>query len=163
MFFKRNSNNGLSLVEVLIATSIILAFFLALITVYNSYLKLAKTNINSVKAIFLAEEGIEAIKILRDSSWSNEIVPLTSGTNYYLAFTGGRWDTTTSNIYIDANFERKLSFSNVNRDAVTDDIVTSGGILDPNTRLLTVTVSWNNRGATSTKVLSTYITNLFSN
>ncbi len=158
---KRLRTRGLTLVEVLVSTSIILVFFLALVTVYNTYLKLARANIDSVKAVFLAEEGIEAMKILRDSSWTNKIIPLVTGTNYYLVFNNGMWTTNTTNTYIDSTFERKINIHPVSRNSSTDEIVTSGGVNDPNTKLLTVTVSWNNRGATTSKAISTYITNLF--
>ncbi len=152
---------GLTLVEVLVSTSIILVFFLALVTVYNTYLKLARANIDTVKAVFLAEEGIEVMKILRDSSWANKITPLVTGTNYYLVFNSGTWTTNTTNIFIDGTFERKINMHPVNRNTSTDEIVTSGGVDDPNTKLVTVTVSWSNRGATTSKAISTYITNLF--
>jgi len=165
MFSRKNIflSKGLSLVEVVIATSIILVFFMALVGVYNTYIQRVRANIDTVKAIYLTEEGIEAVKFLRDSGWTANITPLTIGSNYYLNFSGGMWKTTTSNIYTDGVFERKLVFQNASRDPVTSDIVTSGGTVDNNLRLVTVSVSWLNHGATTTKSISTYITNLFTN
>jgi prepilin-type N-terminal cleavage/methylation domain-containing protein len=163
MLLLKNKKKGLSLIEVLVATSIILIFFTALVSVYNSYLRSARTNINTIKAVYLADEGIEAVKFLRDSSWSTNIAPLTSGGTYYLTFATTTWNVSNSNLFIDGVFERKFSVTNVNRDPVTFDIVSSGGAIDYDTKLVNVSVSWAVNGATTTKTVSTYITNLFAN
>lgn len=158
---KNSKKKGLSLVEVLVASSIIIIFFLALVGIYNTYLKISRTNIYSIKAAFLAEEGIEAIKSLRDLSWNNNIAPLSTNSDLYLEFSGGRWVSTTTNLYTDGMFERKVNITEVNRDPSNGDIVTSGGILDTGTRLVTVTVSWPYKNSTSSRVVATYITNMF--
>ena len=152
---------GLSLVEVLVASTLIIVFFMALVGIYNTYLKISKTNIYSIKAGYLAEEGIESIKSLRDISWNNNIAPLSTNSNLYLTFSGGRWVSTSTNTFIDGMFERKINITEVNRDPSNGDIVTSGGSLDSGTRLVTVTVSWPYKNATSTRVMATYITNLY--
>ncbi len=137
-------NKGLTLVEVVIASAIILAAIVTLLGVHTLYLKVALANTDSVKAAFLLEEGIEETRYLRDDSWSANIAGLTS--------------TTTS---ID-NFERMVTLSAVYRDS-NGDIVSSGGTLDTNTKLITSSVSWMVNGATTTKSISTYLTNLYAN
>ena len=98
-------------------------------------------------------------KIFRDTSWTNISAPVT-GSSYYLTFNGTSWATSTTNTYIDGVFERKIVLSDVYRDA-NDDIVSSGGVLDTGTRKATVTVSWYEKTATTTKSISTYLTNIF--
>jgi len=154
--------SGLTLVEVLIATAIIMGFLTTLVTVHNAYLNSSFSNLDSVKATYLAEEGTESIKGLRDASWIANINSLSNGTPYYLSFVGGAWTTTTTPSLIDSQFSRTIVFNSVNRD-VSSDITTTGGTLDPNTREVLVTVSWLDHAATSTRVLDTYITNLFTN
>jgi hypothetical protein len=158
---KKLTNKGLSLIEVLVGSSIIIIFFMALVGIYNTYLKISRTNIYSIKAGYLAEEGIEAIKSLRDVSWNSNIAPLPTNTNIYLTFNSGRWATTTTNVYVDQIFERKIVINSVNRDLSTGDIVMSGGALDTGTKLITVTVAWPYKNSTSTRVMSTYVTNLY--
>ena len=159
---KAPSHSGLTLVEVLVATSIILVFLLAFFGAYNLYLRAAFSNGEVVKAIGLAEEGVEALRFIRDSSWSIKIVPLSLDTDYYLIFQGGEWQTSSTNIFVDNLFERKVRLSAVYRDA-SRDIVSSGGTLDPDTRLVISSVSWLKAGATTTKSISTYLTNIFAN
>lgn len=150
---------GFTLVEVVVATSIILVFLLALFGVNNLYLKSAFLNTDSIKATFLAEEGLEAMRFLRNSSWEDNILPLSAGTNYNLIFLSNAWIVNSSSDYVDNLFERRAVLSDVYRD-VLDDIVTSGGTLDPYTKMVTINVSWSTRGATTTKSISTYLSNI---
>ncbi len=158
-----NSNNsydeGLTLAEVLVATSIILVFLLALLEVHTLYLKTALSNGETIKATGLAEESLEVMRFLRDSSWSANIAPLSLDVDYGLVFESGVWQVTANNILVDDTFERTIVLSAVYRDS-SGDIVSSGGTLDPDTLLLISNVSWPNRGATTTKSISTYLTNL---
>ena len=158
----QNIDAGLTLVEVLIATSIILVFLLALFTVHNLYLKSAFSNLASVKGTFLVEEGLEAVRFLRDVSWSTNIEPLSVDADHGLIFSSGTWQVTENPDYTDGIFERSLTFSEVYRDAGSD-IVSSGGTIDEDTKLVTVSVSWRDSSATSTKSISTYITNILDN
>src|SRR3989344_7318555 len=96
--FNQSLNSGLTLVEVLIATSIILVFLLAFLGVYNLYLKTAFSNGEVIKAAALAEESLEIIRFLRDSSWNTNIVPLSLDTDYYLVFEGGEWQGIATHI-----------------------------------------------------------------
>lgn len=153
---------GITLVEVLVATAIILSFLIALISVHNTYLRSSFSNLDEIKATYLAEEGIEAVKGLRDASWTTNIAPLVNGTSYYLVYTGTLWATSTTFALIDSKYTRKVVLSAVNRDA-SSDITTSGGSTDANTRKVNVTVSWSTGSATSTRSIDTYITNLFGN
>lgn len=153
---------GVTLVEVLVAAGIIVTFLTTLVSVHNTYLRSSFSNVDSVKATFLAEEGIEAVKGIRDTSWASNILPLTNGTAYYLVFGNGAWSLNTTSTSVDSRFYRKITLSAVNRDSVSA-ITTSGGTLDANTRKITSSVSWLDRGATTTRSIDTYIANIFSN
>ncbi len=136
-------SKGMTLVEVVIAASIILGAVLALLAVHSLYIKTALANADRIKSVLLAEEGLEDIRFLRDSSWSVNIANLSA----------------TSTV-ID-NFIRTITLSPVYRDANSD--IASSGTSDSNTKLVTSSVSWWAGSATSTKSLSTYITNLYGN
>jgi len=159
---KTAKNKGFGLLEIAIGVSIISLSIFSLTAVSNLALKLTEESARNTQASFLLEEGVEALKILRDSSWSANIAPLASGTVYYFAFTNHNWQATSTNIYIDGIFERNFALQGVNRD-INDDIVSSGGILDPDTKKITISVSWLSRNGTTTQSVSAYITNLFDN
>jgi prepilin-type N-terminal cleavage/methylation domain-containing protein len=160
-YMNNRMRKGMTMVEVVIASAIILSAVVVLSAVHNLYLKSALSNGGILKSAYLAEEGIEAMRYLRDDSWSAQIGPLSSGTDYGLSLSGSAWQTGTGNQWIDG-FERAIRVGNVSRDA-NGDIVSSGGTLDPDTRLVTVSVSWQSRGATTTRAISTYLTNLRGN
>ena len=73
--------------------------------------------------------------------------------------TNNTWKATSTIYTIDSIFDRTFKLYSVNRDS-NGRVVLNGGTLDSNTRELTVSVSWRLKGATTTKVLSTYITNI---
>jgi len=159
---KNAQNKGFGLLEIAIGISIISLSIFSLTAVSNLALKLTEESARNTQASFLLEEGVEALKILRDSSWSIDIMPLASGTVYYLSFADHNWQTTSTNIYIDGIFERSFVLQDVNRD-INDDIVSSGGILDSDTKKIIVSVSWRSRNSTTTQSVSAYIVNLFNN
>jgi Tfp pilus assembly protein PilV len=155
---------GLSLVEVLFGSSIILIFVVALVGVHNFYIKVSAQSADTSKALLLAEESIEGVKFLRDSSWTNNIASLGFDPTYYLTYstTTNTWQLSTAYSLIDGRFDRSIKVQVVRRDS-SGRIVSSGGIADPNSRLITTSVSWRGRGATTTKSIATYITNIHDN
>lgn len=147
---------GASLVEVIVATAIILLILTSLYAAHIFYLRTVLSNLNKVKASFLLEEGIEAVKLIRDQSWTN-ISNIPENIDRHLYWSGTMWQATTTNIFVDGIFERKFTIAGVNRDG-NDDIAQSGSS-DDGTKKVTVTVSWAAGAATTSKSMSTYITN----
>jgi hypothetical protein len=159
--FKLSHNKGSAMLEIVIATSIFLGVVVSLVGVFNLALKSALANAAKIEASFLEEEGIEAVLTIRDASWSANIVNKVSGTDYYLTFNGTNWTIGTTRVLVDNVFERKINFYDVYRDS-SQNIVSSGGTLDLNTKKVVSTVSWQVSGATVSRSMSTYLTNIFN-
>jgi len=157
--FKKN-NTGIALVEVLVSSAIISAGILAVISTYTTYVSYAFSSQYNTQSSHLMEEGLEVVSFFRDSTWSN-ISGLSTTTTYYLTFSGTAWATTTTPQYVDSFFLRSITVSDVERDL--DDRITDNGVIDPNTKLITARVDFYHKGATSTRTMSTYITNLYDN
>ncbi len=157
----RRSTKGIGLVEVIVGASILSIAGVALLLTYGFYVKIASVAPRPIQAVFLEDEGIEVMRIIRDKSWTS-ISNLNADTTYYLslATSTGLWTTTTTPKMIDGIFERTVVIATVNRD-VNNDIISGGGSLDSNTKKVTVSVSWVKNGATTTKQLIGYLTNLF--
>ncbi|KKS04991.1 MAG: hypothetical protein UU58_C0002G0003 [Candidatus Nomurabacteria bacterium GW2011_GWA2_41_25] len=147
------------IVEILIAVSIITVSVLAAMAVAQKSIYISRQAFHATQAAFLLEEGAEAVRILRDNTWTN-ISGLTAGTNYYPTFSGGTWilSGTADTVGI---FTRVVSVANVNRDNITKDI-SSTGTDDPGTKLVTITVSWPEGGVAVNKTLQFYIIDIFS-
>jgi prepilin-type N-terminal cleavage/methylation domain-containing protein len=134
------NNRGFGLVEVVVAISIISVSLMALAVAGQISSRVVTDSLFKTQALFLAEEGIEVVRAMRDESWSQNIAPLNfdAGIGYYLIPTtvlgSISWSVTTTDPGpIDDVFQRELYFSEVHRDGVTDDIATSSGLLDNNT------------------------------
>lgn len=156
-------NNGISLVEVVIGTALILLSLTGLASAYSFYLKAGLKNMDNLKAAFLLQEGMEAATLLRDTSW-NSFASLAPGARYFLFWDGSAWMATATPALIDAAFTRTLTLDDVYRRASDKDIVASTSpdakSLDNNTKKLTVRVTASSTPALD-KSMTTYLTNLF--
>lgn len=155
-------NKGFGLVEMIIMISIITFSVLAIWKIYTVFIKISLSNPASFQSSFLVEEGIEAIKFMRDGGWSSNISNLSTSTVYFLVFDGTNWKATTTPFLINGKFDRHINFFDVFRDS-SGNIVSSGSF-DSNTKKVSVTVSWQKEaGATTTKIITTYVSNIFNN
>jgi Tfp pilus assembly protein PilV len=152
--------SGIGLVEIVIAVSILSICVISIFSAYRLYLSAIISNTDTVKALYLAEEGVEVVRHLRDISYDRNIL---NSSSYYLNFSTStnKWSTTTSYVLTDNIFYRKITLSSVYRDL--NDQIAQSGTIDPNTKLVTVDVSWDTKIGTSTKSLQAYITNLYEN
>jgi len=159
---RKSPIKGIGLIEVIIASSIIAIGFVVIMQAYTIAVKNSFSNLKKIQAAMLLEEGEEAVRGMRDSSWTNKIKTLSSNTNYYLFFDNIflSWTSTTTLSYIDGTYVRSFSLSDVYRDSQNN--ISSGGTLDQNAKKVTVSVSWQDNG-TTTKSISTIFTNILNN
>jgi len=157
------NKKGSGLLEIVIVVSLVALVVAASTSAAQLYLTYSMRNINNVKAGYLLEEGIEASKVIRDRSWITNIQPLPIGSTRYILFQGGTWTPTTTPSLVDSKFVRTVQFNAAYRNPSAD--FASTGTLDPDAKLVTVTVSWPDpvTKVTTTKTLSTYLINLFDN
>lgn len=134
------SRSGLSIFEVVIAVAIFAVITAGFAGAYVLSLKSRRVAGDRTYAAFLAEEGLEAVRNIRDNNFSS----LVNGT-WGLATTSNRWALSGSQD-VSAGFTRQI-------------VITSA---DSSTKQIVANVSWREPGAvaTSTVSLSTYLTNL---
>ena len=154
-----NERKGIGAVEVIIGVSIAALSVIFVGSTVASFMSRSAQNLDRVRAVYLAEEGLEITRYVRDESWS-AFSSLTLDTNYYFSLSTTTATTTTTQNTTDG-FTRTLTLSSVYRRTSDDDIVASTSAspkaIDSNSRLATVTVKWGT--PTSTVSLSTYLTN----
>lgn len=97
-----------------------------------------------VQAIGLLKETEEAVRSVRNSSWSNIA---TNGT-YHPVISGSLWTLSANAETVDTYYTRQVVISDVSRDS-SGAIVTSGGTVDPSTKRATITISWTQPHASS--------------
>lgn len=139
------AKNGFGLLEIIIAVAIVSGSLFALAEVSALAVRITQVALAEQQANFLAEEGTENARFARDTSWTTLLA--SSGTETIDSFT------------------RTTTLENVYRRNSDDDIVPAGSsdpkTLDPNTKKVNVTVSWQDRKGTASTSLSAYLTNLF--
>lgn len=156
------NNTGFTIIEVLIACVIISTTTLALMSATSKGIELSTRSLRQVQANMLMEEGVEAVKSIRDNDSKWTIIPnLTLNTNYYLSFSSNAWTLSTTPVPpIDEIFNRIVVFSPVYRDS-NDDIASSGTI-DTGIKRVDVTVSWPSPSGVISKNITFYIANIFN-
>jgi Tfp pilus assembly protein PilE len=155
------TNRGMALIEIIIGSTIISVGIFAAVTSFNTYVNYALANQKNIQASYLLEEGLEVVGYFRDKGWTANISRLSTTTTYYLTWDSNDWATTTTAQYVDGEFLRSITITDVKRDS-NDDVAVLG-TYDPNTKNITATVSYFQGHATTTKSISTLISNLYAN
>jgi type II secretory pathway pseudopilin PulG len=151
-------SKGVSIVEVLFGVSLF-----ALITIFTTqtialFLDNADRAQEEMHAVYLAEEGLEVVRYLRDDDW-NTLADLTVDTPYYLAITASTLATTTVPETIGGTYSRSFVLREVYRDS-DDDIVastTAGAVVDTESKMVRMQVTWGSESVS----LQTILTNIF--
>lgn len=154
---------GISLIEIVIVIFVatVLLFSIAQIAALSTRALTEKKL--ALRAAFYTREGTEALHAMRDESWVTRIGGLVASTTYYFVPTASAWTLSSVNPEaLDGVFTRTAVMQNVNRDT-NDDITSSGGVNDPDTKKFTVTVNWNTQTGAKTLATDMYITNLYKN
>ncbi len=152
---------GFSLIEIILGIGMLTTVLVSVSAYYIRLLAVSQITTQHIQSAFLLEEGFEAIKLLRDESWSTKIAVLSTTTTYYLYWDGTKWTSTSTRQVIENVFTRSFRLTDVKRDAGSYNIDASG-VYDPGTKKVAVSVVWQRRGGDfATDTAETYIMNLF--
>lgn len=147
-------NNGFGLIEIVVVTAVITVTLFSFLQTEIVAIKLLRAEKQNLEATMLAQESFEAVRSLRDESWTNNIATLTNGTHYYPVITSNKWTlTATDPGPINGKYTRYIIFDQVMRDA--QDKISVSGTVDAGTRKLTARTLWDGKQIE----LVSYITN----
>ena len=160
---KHRTLSGIGVIEIVVGVAILVIIMVGVVSALHTYVRVGLGNSSTLKALYLAEEGVEAMRFFRDASWSANIAPLAPDTTYYLVFSPAGYLATTTATTTDG-FERRFTVSPVYRRDSDKDIVATTSpaakTIDPNTLEVAVTVRF--QGGLS-RTIQSYLTNLFDN
>jgi|SRR3990167_9559176 len=88
IIFEKKMSKGVGLIEAIAGISIVSIFIFSLMLASQLSQRIVGESVRSAQASFLLEEGAEAVKIFRDTSWSSDVGGLAVGTNYFFLITG---------------------------------------------------------------------------
>lgn len=169
MYVKKtiDTGAGFSLVEIVVVGAVISVFLASASSAVQIALRVINQNSQQTRAILLAEEGLEAVRSIRDQGWSLAIAARATSTPYYLSFVGNGWVLdAVAPLPIGGVFSRAITFADVYRNNSDSDIVDiaspEGKTMDPDIRKVTATVSWvAGTGLARSISLQTYMGNIF--
>lgn len=148
--------HGQSILEAILAMAIFAFMAMTMVALAVGGFTAIEQGSKQSEAEFLAEEGVEAVRAIRDRAWNENIYTTSS-----VGITGSQWvfsgEGTTETI---GQFVRKISFESVCRDVNSDIAPCPALYTDVHGKKAVVTVSWDIRaGVSNTVRRETYITN----
>jgi len=155
----KHSQVGVSAVEVLIGVAIASLVLIFAANAIILFINSGRTVSEKTKGLYLAEEGLELVRFIRDQAWTN-VSGLSTNSTHYLRVTGTTVTTSGTSEVIDG-FQRSFRVQNVYRNSTTDDIVastTGGSVADTNSKYVFMTVVGGN--PTTTVTLTSVLSDL---
>ncbi|MDP4008844.1 MAG: type II secretion system protein [bacterium] len=154
------SQQGITLIEVIVAVAIAGMLIGSISTLTVISVRVGAQTQTSVRALFLAQEAMEAVWSIRDETvWEeNGIGSFEVAQEYYplLLSDPPLWELGEGVESIE-QFTRSIMLEQVYRNA--NDDIAEMGTEDPDTRRVTVRVSWQGRNGEREETLTAYITN----
>ena len=149
-------SSGFSSVEALLAASLFALLVTAFVGTYLYGQESTTLAGNRARAMMRAEEGLEAVRTIRDFAW-NELLYDQSA----IAVSSGTWSFVgEGSSEITGEFTRTLLFGDVCRDGSNQIVACPGSSTDAHTKRVTSTVTWQqNPQRTGESALTTYLQN----
>lgn len=151
-----SGSSGQSIIEIIVALAIFITIASGSIIAIIGSLSTTRLAEEETTAALFAQQGIEATQSIRNQDWDN----LTNG-DHGVDAGGGSWSFSGTSDDPDGTgkYTRVVNVADVQRDG-NEDIVSSGGTVDDETKLITSTVTWNFTPGRNNEVQSTtYLTN----
>jgi type II secretory pathway pseudopilin PulG len=162
-----DNNKGQSLLEVILAMAIFAAIAGVLISMSVGGFRGLEQGGEQTEAEALAQEGIEAVKSIRDRAWNENT--FADGITQRILPSAGQWAWngagSDTGLGTNGKFARTITFNNVCRDNTSQNIVNCGTCgatcyTDVHGKRATVSVTWTTRGGISNTVQKVaYVTN----
>ncbi len=131
---------GVTAIEVAIGVSIASVVLIFSMQSLSLFINTGRAVSEKTKTVYLAEDGLELVRYLRDESWTTLSALSTTGT-HYVSVTASAVAATTTVQVIDG-YTRSFKISNVYRNA-SDDIVastTGGAVADTDSKYIEMRV-----------------------
>lgn len=159
---KNSFIKGISIVEIVIAAAIIAVSVTGIFGAIQIYLKIVQQNAHKAQAVLLLDETSEAIQYLRDEGYDSYIASNSFNTEYSIFWNGSGYELGTSTITLPYQMSRTVRFEEIRRDS-SDQITSSGGTVDSDTRKVIITINWPYKGEIKTISSEMLIHNTYEN
>ncbi|MFA5855429.1 MAG: hypothetical protein WC846_04090 [Candidatus Gracilibacteria bacterium] len=146
------TKSAFSLIEVLLGLMIFAMFSVGIFYVSVDSMDFSSKNQSEVEAMYLAQEGLEAVRNIRDTNF----LLLRTG-SFGLYSDGSSWSLVSAPENVDDFYSRTVVIESVYRDG--DGNISTSGDLDPSSYKVTSTINWIHKGILPRTVsLAAYLT-----
>jgi len=153
MSIKRKVREGQSIIEVIVAVSVLVIILSGVMMAVLGSFSSTRLAEEESKAVNILTETENAVISIRNRDWNN----LVDGT-HGLLFSGGVWSFSGASNVVDAKYIRYVVVSSANRDGA-GNIVSLGGTVDGSTKKIVSHVEWRfTRGRYNQLETTTYLT-----
>lgn len=156
-----HTEGGFAIVEAIVGLGMTAMLLVALQTLVLQTITITDKNTRQLRGLLYAREAVEVARDLEQSNWTAFPATCPSGApgEYHPAGIGGTWNLAAGQETLETAYTRLMSVEAVYRSqaAFPNEIVSSGGICDENTKKVIVTVSWQEKGTPLSIVLATYV------
>jgi len=166
----RSSDHGFGLAEVLLASGILILVVASIVSLSRFVVRGYAVTASRIQANYLAQEGIEIVRAVRDSYWIDDCTA-TNFANLAVDTYTTSWGTpNVSGCSLSARWNlvpvapgvgqpNPLGFVTFTREISIADAAVGDPLLDPHMKQVTVTVRWNEGGRPWDVRMVTYLTN----
>ncbi len=148
--------HGIGMIEIMVAVVVIGLGLVGVVSLFSYSLRIQNNERQRVRAAVYLEEGMEAVRAMRNESWAGIPVPGI----YYLQLSGGAWSLTASNPgLIDGIYTRRIIVIPAYRAGGNLlDQGAGGGVVDPDSVKIRVEVTWAEGTQTKLEFIESYFT-----
>ncbi len=152
---RKNAQNqkGSLILEVLLAIGVVAVVTVGWLSVSFRYLNTSIVANHTRTASHIAVEGMEIVESIARDNWAN----VNNGV-YGAAESPGGWYFFGTSDDIEGIYTRSVNISSIYRDTESCAEVEVGGVEDPDTKVVQVLVTWQDRGEQRSHVATKYIT-----
>jgi type II secretory pathway pseudopilin PulG len=154
------NNQGFSIIESLVGITLAALLLVAFTALISQTIKINRTNRNGVKAIMYLQELIEVAEDLEQSATTTifENHTCNAPNICHPEVSGNNWTLTSGSQSLENMFTRSIIIGPVSRD-INNNIEAIYDVAhdDPNTKIVTATISWNNGFQIHNQTLETYL------
>lgn len=159
MTYSSFRQQGITLIEVVVAVGIVAVAIVAIGFSVNAFVDARSALLHNARAVYLAEEGYEILRAVRDDSW-NTLDALSINNTHYLDVSTTTLAISGTPEVIDGIYYRSFEFTAVYRDG-NDDVTASttpGATIDNDMLEVEVSVF----GPTGTSSMTALISNIYA-
>ena len=154
------NKRGFGLLEVVVSIAITSVLAVSFVTLLSYSKSLSRHNLDVLKAELYLIETVEQIRELEHSSWTTlDTTVCEHPAKCHVEESSGAWIIVSGGEELDSKFERALYINDVYRDqaAFPNTLVTSGGVLDPDSKKILVQLKWINTSGSHSKEIEIYV------